>query len=98
MIKVILLMIILCTFIFLYYKWSFEFFKQQFMDENKERSEQMKHKIDLDEKKIIEQLSHIIMELEAREDSSNSIIPEYHNISWQDLCDTGIELFERLMK
>lgn len=50
----------------------------------------------LEERKIIEQLFCVITELDARDCGSNSVISEYHNTSWNNLCDIGIELFKQL--
>ena len=46
--------------------------------------------------KIIEQLCRVVAELDARECSSNSVISEYRETSWDDLCNIGTELFECL--
>ena len=46
--------------------------------------------------KIIEQLCRVVAELDARECSSNSVISEYRETSWDDLCNIGVELFEHL--
>ena len=48
------------------------------------------------ESKIIEQLSRVVAELDARECSSNNVITEYSETGWDDLCDIGAELFEYL--
>lgn len=48
------------------------------------------------ESKIIEQLSRVVAELDARECSSNSVITEYRETNWNDLCNIGTELFECL--
>ena len=50
----------------------------------------------MDEGKVIKQLFCVVEELDARECSLNSIAPEYHNISWKELCDIGIELFKQI--
>lgn len=52
----------------------------------------------MDESKIIEQLFDIVTELDARDCSSNSIISDLHGVSWDTLCDMGINLFNRLKK
>lgn len=51
----------------------------------------------MENEQIIEQLSIIITELDARECSNNC--PTCMRVfSWEQLCDTGINLFEQLKK
>ena len=50
----------------------------------------------MDESKIIEQLFIIITELDARDCSSNSVESSLHGISWDALCNMGIDLFNQL--
>lgn len=45
--------------------------------------------------KIAEQLQLIAVSIMGRE-TNCELCPEYKNISWNDLCDKGIELFEKL--
>lgn len=45
---------------------------------------------------IIELLNDIIIELHCRESSCNVIIPELYDVSWVDLCDRGVKLFEKI--
>ena len=52
----------------------------------------------MDKSKIIEQLFIIVTELDARECSNNSIASCFHGISWETLCNMGINLFEQLKK
>lgn len=47
-------------------------------------------------REIMEKLFRVTTELDAREYSSNSIIQEYQSVSWNELCDIGINLFEQL--
>lgn len=47
-------------------------------------------------REIMEKLFHVTTELDAREYSSNSVIQEYQGVSWNELCDIGINLFEQL--
>lgn len=51
----------------------------------------------MENEQIIEQLSIIITELDARECSNNC--PTCMRVfSWEQLCDMGINLFEQLKK
>lgn len=50
----------------------------------------------MDDSKIIEQLFIIVTELDARDCSNNSIASCFHGISWETLCNMGINLFEQL--
>lgn len=45
---------------------------------------------------IIEELMEIILELEARESSCNSVIERLHGTGWTKLCEDGIKLFEKI--
>ena len=51
----------------------------------------------MEDSKIIEQLSLILTELDARECSNNCPNP-LSTVSWGQLCNMGIGLFERLIK
>lgn len=46
--------------------------------------------------KIIKELFQILTELDARECSANSVIPELASNSWCELCDKGITFFLKL--
>jgi len=48
------------------------------------------------EGEIIEKLFRVVTEFDARECSFNSVMSEYHVTGWNELCDIGIELFQRL--
>lgn len=48
------------------------------------------------ETQIINKLSDIIIELDARESSSNSVISSLREYGWVELCDKGINLFQDL--
>ena len=50
------------------------------------------------ESEIIGLLNDILIELDARECSNNCIIPYLQDVPWVDLCDKGIELFEKLKR
>ena len=50
----------------------------------------------MDDVEIIEKLMDIIVELDARECSNNSVIMELSGTGWTKLCEDGIKLFERL--
>ena len=50
----------------------------------------------MDYGKIIEQLSLILTELGTRECSNNSAIYLLQTVSWDEICDIGIKLFEQL--
>ena len=53
----------------------------------------------MDEKEeIINELSYILEELDARNCSSNCIVSKLKNKSWIELCYEGIKLFEQLKK
>lgn len=52
----------------------------------------------MEEIEIIELLHDIVTELHCRESSCNVIIPELQDASWVDLCDRGIDLFEKLKR
>ena len=52
--------------------------------------------IKTDESKLIEELTQIIVELDARDCSSNSVFQQYHGTGWNELCNKGIELFNQL--
>lgn len=45
---------------------------------------------------IIETLHNVLTELDARECSNNCVVEDLIAVSWDDLCDKGIELFQRL--
>ena len=45
---------------------------------------------------IINKLFDILLELDARENSNNCIIPELSDKGWDELCIEGIKLFEQL--
>ena len=45
---------------------------------------------------IIDELWQIVEELEARDISANSIYENLHGVSWIELCDKGIKLFNAL--
>lgn len=45
---------------------------------------------------IIEQLTKIIDELNARETSNNCVWAELSGYSWDELCDKAIELIKEL--
>ena len=47
-------------------------------------------------REIIELLSDIIVELDARDSTCNCIVPEFQDVPWVELCERGIELFEDL--
>ena len=51
----------------------------------------------MEDSKIIEQLSLILTELDARECSNNCPNP-LSTVSWEQLCNMGIGLFEQLKK
>lgn len=48
--------------------------------------------------KYIQQLAEIITELDARESSGNCIYRHLQVKGWVELCDEGIDLFEKLKK
>lgn len=41
-------------------------------------------------------LFQIADELCAREESCNSIYEKFHNVSWEELCDKGMEILEEM--
>lgn len=41
-------------------------------------------------------LFEVAEELYAREHSNNSIYVDFHNVSWEELCDKGMELLEEI--
>lgn len=45
---------------------------------------------------IIEELFNVCTEFDARNVSNNCVVKQYLNTSWNDLCDIGIELFQKL--
>ena len=45
----------------------------------------------MDDSKIIEQLFIIVTELDARDCSNNSIASCFHGISWEALCNMGVD-------
>lgn len=45
---------------------------------------------------IIDTLYNVLTELDARECSNNCVVEDLIAVSWNDLCDKGIELFQRL--
>lgn len=51
----------------------------------------------MEDSKIIEQLFLILTELDARESSNNCPNP-LSTVSWEQLCNMGIGLFEQLKK
>lgn len=50
----------------------------------------------MDAKEIINELSYILEELDARDCSNNCVVPKLIGKSWIELCDYGIKLFEQL--
>ena len=52
----------------------------------------------IDKEEIINELSYILEELDARNCSSNCIVSKLKGESWIELCDYGIKLFEQLKK
>jgi len=50
----------------------------------------------LEKEVILDKLYNIVVELEARETSNNCIIDNLQQFGWDELCDKGIELFEKL--
>lgn len=53
----------------------------------------------MDEKEeIINELSYILEELDARNCSNNCIVSKLKGESWIELCNYGIKLFEQLKK
>ena len=49
-----------------------------------------------DQQGIIDTLYNVLTELDARECSNNCVVEDLIAVSWNDLCDKGIELFQRL--
>ena len=45
---------------------------------------------------IIDELFMVATELDAREFSSNCVIPELQALSWVELCDKGITLLQKI--
>lgn len=45
---------------------------------------------------IIGELLYIVTELDARNIGANSVIEKYHGVCWTDLCEKGIELFDKI--
>lgn len=50
----------------------------------------------MDKENIINELSYILEELDARDCSNNCIVSKLKGKSWIELCDYGIKLFEQL--
>lgn len=50
----------------------------------------------MDKENIINELSYILEELDARDCSNNCVVPKLIDKSWIELCDYGIKLFEQL--
>lgn len=48
------------------------------------------------DQKIIDMLSDIITELDARNSSGNCVVAELQGKSWNDLCVEGMKLFQQL--
>lgn len=46
--------------------------------------------------RMLDDLYNIVVELDAREFSSNCVVPELQALSWNELCDKGIELLQGL--
>ena len=44
----------------------------------------------------INALSKVVSELDAREFSNNSVVPELQALSWDEVCDQGIALLQEL--
>ena len=44
----------------------------------------------------LDDLHNVSVELDARETSSNCVIPELTDLSWDEVCDRGIELLQKL--
>lgn len=47
---------------------------------------------------IINELSYILEELDARNCSNNCVVAKLIGKSWSELCDYGTKLFEQLKK
>jgi hypothetical protein len=50
----------------------------------------------LEKEVILDKLYNIVVELDARETSNNCVVDNLQQFSWDELCDKGIELFEKL--
>ena len=46
--------------------------------------------------RTINTLFRIVSELDAREFSNNCVVPELQALSWNELCDRGIELLQEI--
>lgn len=46
--------------------------------------------------RMIDDLFDIATEIDARETSCNCVIEKLQGISWEELCDKGIEILEKL--
>ena len=47
---------------------------------------------------IIDDLYNIVVELDARETSNNCVVDDLQRFGWDELCDKGIEILEKLKK
>lgn len=47
---------------------------------------------------ITKKLFDVVVELDARVCSGNSVVSKYSGTSWEELCNKGIELFKELKK
>lgn len=46
--------------------------------------------------RMLDDLYNIAVELDARETSSNLVVDNFSGLSWDELCDKGIELLTKL--
>lgn len=63
--------------------------KMNFTDEGKPIRTRMK---------VLEDIEDILLELNAREESNNCVVNGFSNLSWIELCNKGVELFQELIK
>lgn len=45
---------------------------------------------------LVADLFRVADELYAREYTHNTVYKEFHDVSWEELCDKGIELLEEI--
>ena len=50
----------------------------------------------MSEQKILDEINLIIMELFARDCSNNCLVDSLIDKSWDELCDMGSEMFQKL--
>ncbi len=63
-------------------------------DEAPTLEEQIQHRVERDY--LLDDLYNIAVELDARETSNNCVVDNLQQFGWNELCDKGIKILEKL--